>query len=323
MVQTTLADVAAAARVSRSTASRVLRESGYVSPDARRAVLDAVERLAYVPHPGARALASGRGERVVVAVGSPSSDLMADPYVARVVAAAGRAADAEGVGVALRWLGREPQRELERLARDPGVGGVLLVDYSADVLARVPRDLAARVAAIGPADGRVPSYDVDAAAGIGALVERVVARGRRGVVMLAGPPWLPGTGRAVDAYEAVIHDAGLPARVVVAGLTAADGAGAAREARLRWPDTDALVAMSDSSAIGALRALARDGVAVPDDVAVTGFDDLPLAGEVDPGLTTATHPVELITAAATADLLGQLRGQGRVFPSVVVSRSTA
>src|SRR5690606_2689426 len=84
MPTVTLADVAAAARVSRSTASRVVRGTGPVSAEARRAVLAAVEHLGYVPHPGARALASGHGERVVVAVGSPSADLLADPYVARV-----------------------------------------------------------------------------------------------------------------------------------------------------------------------------------------------------------------------------------------------
>ncbi|MFB8230335.1 LacI family DNA-binding transcriptional regulator [Cellulosimicrobium sp. NPDC055967] len=324
MPPTTLDDVAAAARVSRSTASRVVRGTGPVSDAARRAVLAAVEELGYVPHPGARSLASGRGERVVVAVGSPSADLLGDPYVARVVAAASRAADTQGVGVALRWLGRDPRDELARLARDPGVGGVLLVDYSAEVLASVPRALVDRVAAIGPADGRVPSYDVDASAGITALVEHVLADGRRDVVMLTGPGWLPGAQRAVEAYDAVVRAAGLPRRVVAADLTSLAGAEAARESRRRWPAVDALVAMSDTLAVGAMRALAEDGVRVPDDVAVTGFDDQPFAEQAGPGLTTATHPVERIAAAATAALLDRRRRDDeRTFPSVVVRRTSA
>jgi DNA-binding LacI/PurR family transcriptional regulator len=323
MPTTTLDDVAAAARVSRSTASRVVRGAGPVSETARLAVLEAVERLGYVPHPGARSLASGHGERVVVAVGSPSSALLADPYVARVVAAASRTADAEGVGVALRWLGDAPAAELDRLARDPGVGGVLLVDYAADVLALVPPGLTARVAAIGPSDGRVRSFDVDAAAGIAGLVRHVLARGRREVVMLAGPRWLPGTRRAVDAYAAVASAAGVPRRVVSADLTASAGADAVRDARRRWPGLDAVVAMSDTLALGALRALGEDGVSVPDDVAVTGFDDQPFVREVGPALTTATHPVEEIAAAATAELLGRRRAERRTFPSHVVARATA
>lgn len=323
MPTTTLDDVAAAARVSRSTASRVVRGTGPVSDQARCAVLAAVDELGYVPHPGARALASGRGERVVVAVGSPSADLLADPYVARVVAAASRTADTQGVGVALRWLGRDPGEELRRLARDPGVGGVLLVDYSADVLASVPRELVPRVAAIGPADGRVASYDVDAAGGIAALVEHVLAAGRHDVVMLTGPGWLPGSRRAVEAYEGVVREAGFPARVVAADLSWLAGAEAAREARRRWPGVDALVAMSDTLAVGAMRALEEDGVRVPDDVAVTGFDDQPFAEQAGPGLTTATHPVERIAAAATAALLGRRHDDERTFPSVVVRRTSA
>jgi DNA-binding LacI/PurR family transcriptional regulator len=322
-VPTTLDDVAATARVSRSTASRVLRGAGPVSESARRAVLDAAERLGYVPHPGARSLASGRGERVVVAVGSPSSELLADPYVARVVAAASRAADAEGVGVALRWLGEAPGAELARLARDPGVGGVLLVDYAAEVLPLVPPDLAPRVAAIGPADGRVRAFDVDAAAGIAGLVEHVLAHGRREVVMLAGPRWLPGTRRAVEAYSVVVAASGGPRRVVTTDLTAVAGAIAVRDARRRWPRVDAVAAMSDTLALGALRALAEDGVVVPDDVAVTGFDDQPLVRDVAPALTTATHPVEEIAVAATAELLGRRRAERRTFPSHVVARATA
>ncbi|MCB7135552.1 LacI family DNA-binding transcriptional regulator [Cellulosimicrobium marinum] len=324
MSQTTLEDVAAAARVSRSTASRVLTGTGPVSARARQAVLDAADRLGYVPHPGARALASGRGERVVVAVGSPSSELLADPYVARVVAAASRTADTAGVGVALRWLGRDPGDELGRLARDPGVGGVLLVDYSADVLAVVPDRLLPRVAAVGPADGRVPSYDVDAAAGITGLLAHVLGTGRRRVVLLAGPRWLPGSRRVVAAYTAAMDAAGLPRHVLAADLTASAGATAVREARRRWPETDAVVAMSDLLAVGAVRALTEDGVRVPDDVAVTGFDDHPVVRELGPALTTATHPVEQIAAAATADLLGRSRAGGRTtFGSSVVVRASA
>jgi len=82
--------------------------------------------------------------------------------------------------------------------------------------------------------------------------------------------------------------------------------------------------MSDTLAVGAMRALAEDGVRVPDDVAVTGFDDQPFAEHSGPGLTTATHPVERIAAAATAALLDRRRRDDqRTFPSVVVRRTSA
>ena len=141
--------------------------------------------------------------------------------------------------------------------------------------------------------------------------------------MLTGPGWLPGSRRAVEAYESVVRAAGRPTRVVAADLSWLAGAEAAREARRRWPGVDALVAMSDTLAVGAMRALAEDGVRVPDDVAVTGFDDQPFAEQAGPGLTTATHPVERIAAAATAALLGRRHDDERTFPSVVVRRTSA
>ncbi len=121
----------------------------------------------------------------------------------------------------------------------------------------------------------------------------------------------------------MVREAGVPARVVAADLSWLAGAEAAREARRRWPGVDALVAMSDTLAVGAMRALAEDGVRVPDDVAVTGFDDQPFAEQAGPGLTTATHPVERIAAAATTALLGRRHDDERTFPSVVVRRTSA
>ncbi|WP_158068916.1 substrate-binding domain-containing protein [Cellulosimicrobium sp. CUA-896] len=200
---------------------------------------------------------------------------------------------------------------------------MLLVDYAVDVLDQVPPALTPRLAAIGPAARGVRAFDVDAAAGIAGLMRHVLDGGRRDVVMLAGPWWLPGTRRAVDAYGAVVADAGAPRRVVSTDLTARAGADAVREVRRRWPRADAVVAMSDTLALGALRALAEDGVAVPDDVAITGFDDQPFVRDVAPTLTTATHPVEEIAAAATAELLGRRRAERRTFPSHVVARATA
>jgi DNA-binding LacI/PurR family transcriptional regulator len=90
----------------------------------------------------------------------------------------------------------------------------------------------------------------------------------------------------------------------------------------RWPDTDAIVSVSDATALGVLRALAATGVRVPDDVAVTGFDDTPMAAAAHPALSTATHPVEEIAAAAVRSALGE-PVPALLFPSSPVLRATA
>ena len=93
----------------------------------------------------------------------------------------------------------------------------------------------------------------------------------------------------------------------------------------RWPETDAVIALGDAAALGALAALAQSGRTVPDDVAVAGFDDVPMAALSHPALTTATHPVEAIAAAAAGcALAGTARVPGvRLLPSEAVLRHSA
>jgi DNA-binding LacI/PurR family transcriptional regulator len=105
-------------------------------------------------------------------------------------------------------------------------------------------------------------------------------------------------------------------------FTARRGRAAADRILRRWPDADAVVAVSDATALGVLQGLAVRGVRVPSDVALTGFDDIPLAGAVYPALSTATHPVERIAAAAARAALSG-RTDAEIFPSRMVLRSTA
>ena len=79
------------------------------------------------------------------------------------------------------------------------------------------------------------------------------------------------------------------------------------EALHRWPDTDAIYAICDTVAFGAIVALRGLGVDVPDDVAVAGFDDVPAAAWTGPALTTATHPVSRIAAGAATAVLNETR----------------
>jgi DNA-binding LacI/PurR family transcriptional regulator len=79
----------------------------------------------------------------------------------------------------------------------------------------------------------------------------------------------------------------------------------------RRPDVDAIFTASDLMAVGVLRALRRAGRRVPDDVAVIGFDDLPIGRHTDPPLTTVRQPIEEMGARMTRELLGQIvAGQG-------------
>ena len=320
----TLEDVARLAGVSRSTASRVVAGTGFASPAARDRVRAAVDHLGYVPNFAARALVRGAGVRLVVAVSGATAAVLDDPYVDRVVAAAARVCAGYPAGVALHWLPLGRPDELRRIADDRGVAGVVLVNTTEALLDAVPDTLRGRVASIGIGSRTVPSFDVDNAGGADQVVRHLYDTGRRRIAMVTGPGWLPCAGRSVAAYRRIMRDAGLPVRLVPGDFTAERGRVAAREALSRWPDTDAVFAVSDLTALGVIAGVRDTGARVPGDVAVAGFDDIPHAALSTPALTTASHPVgRIAAAAATAVLHGSPVPPVTDFPSTLVARASA
>lgn len=320
----TLEDVARVAGVSRSTASRVIAGTGFASPTARKQVTAAVDQLGYVPNPAARALVRGGGVRLVVAVLGSSAAVLDDPYVHQVVGSAARVCTPAGVGVALYWLPLHDPRRLDQLDGDRSVCGVILVNTTEDLLEEVPRSLRGRVVSIGVGSATVPSFDVDNAAGSEAVLRHLYATGRRRIAMVTGPWWLPCAQRPVQTYRRLMGESGLPERVLPGDFTPARGRAAAVEALRRWPDLDAIYAISDDTALGVIAGLRGTGAQVPGDVAVAGFDDIPLAGLTSPALTTASHPVgRIAVAAATALLDGRPSAPVTLFPSALVARASA
>jgi DNA-binding LacI/PurR family transcriptional regulator len=315
-----LDDVARRACVSRSTASRVLSGTGPTSASARERVLAAAADLGYAPHPVARMLASGSGTRIVLAIRDGRASARSDPFFARVTAVVAAEADTAGLGVALRWVPLDCAGTLAELAADRSVAALLLIGHSRRVLDSLPPALTGRTAVIGLGFDRVPSADVDSPAGFRALLNHLHRQGRRRVVLLGGPRWLAASQAPIEVYGQFARAANVPPRVISGNVTRSRGRAAARRILHDWPDTDAIVAITDALALGVLDELRSQGIRVPDDIAVTGFDDTPLAATAR--LTSATHPVEQIAAAATTAALTGSAG-AHIFPSRPVLRQTA
>ena len=319
----TLSDVARRAGVSVATASRALSVRGPASASARRRVAAAARELGYVPNPVARALATRSGTRIAVAVGGRTPHVLNDPYAARVTTTTATTAAARGVGVSLHWLPLGDPAELGRLVEDRDIGGIIVVNPTEPALATVPRSARGKVASIGIGTRDVPSFDVDNATGTTRVIEHLVTTGRRRIAMITGPPWLPCTQRALMAYRRAVAESGTPPRLAPGDFTAAHGESSANHIMTRWPDTDAIFALGDLAALGALAALRGSGVDVPGDVAVAGFDDIAFAALSHPGLTTTTNPVEAIAAAATTAVLDRQPSAPRTFyPSTLVLRAS-
>jgi DNA-binding LacI/PurR family transcriptional regulator len=321
----TIEDVARVAEVSRSTAARAVAGYGHVAPHTRERVLTAAQRLGYRIHPLAQALARGLGHRVVVAVIGPDVSVLDDPFIGRVTSSVARVCDPVGVGVALRWLPLRPPSALTALADDRSLRGLMLLNPTTGVLSALPDRLRSRTCSIGVGAPGVASFDVDNTAGVDTILRHLHCRGRRNVAMVAGPAWLPCTSGPVRAYRQRTEAAGLPERVIRGGFGVPDGCRAGDYLLRQWPDTDAVLACCDATALGVLARLREHGIAVPDDVAVTGFDDIPFAGLSTPALTTSTNPIhQIVEDAARALLYPSVQNPGpRMYPSRLVVRQTS
>lgn len=301
-------EVAAAAGVSAMTVSYVYSRPGRVSADTAARVRSAAERLGYPgPHPGARSLRLGRAGSLGVVLGERLGYAFEDPQAARFLAGVAQVCATEGVGLTLvptTGAGSDVERVSEAV-----VDGFVVWTTSDDdpVLdAVVARGLPAVVHA-GPHRPGLPLVGIDDRAAAAEIGGHAFAGARRPVVLsfplgrdrrrrlLAGPDLgevtFPVTRHRWQGFRDAWEGAGRPLsglRIAVCPANHAD-LGEAFAAALFGADDrpDAIAAMSDELALGALRAAERFGLDVPADVAVTGWDDSDAAEPA--GLTTVAQ----------------------------------
>ncbi|NKZ07433.1 LacI family transcriptional regulator [Actinomadura latina] len=318
----TLAQVARLAGVSPATASRVLTGSARVSRDARRQVETAVERLGYVRRRSRSPDARSSGA-VAVVVCDDGSRVFGDPFYARLLWGVRREL---GAGGPLVILTAGHPREWETTAdylRGGRIGGVLLVGAHRDrpvavmhAAAGVPMVLAGR-----PLDDVcLPYVDADNQGGALAAVRHLVTAGRSRIGTIAGPAGLAASADRLEGYRIGAQEAGMDVTGLIGYGDFGRVSGELATQRLldRRPDLDAVLAASDLMAAGALRALRRAGRRVPDDVAVVGFDDSPLARRVRPRLTTVRQPAEDLGARLARELRACMGGRPSAERGVVL-----
>jgi DNA-binding LacI/PurR family transcriptional regulator len=306
----TLDEVATLAGVSIATVSRVLNGTARVSPATRDAVEAAVARLAYVPNRAARSLVTRRTDTIALVLSEPETRVFSDPFFAAVVHGVLTAiADTELQLVLLIAQGEREHAKVERYVRQGHVDGVMLMSLHGDdplprrlVEAGVPTVLTGRPASAQ----RVPYVDADNRGGARAATEYLVSSDRRVVATITGPLDMT---VAIDRFAGYRDVVARPDEVVANGdFTVGGGERAMRDLLARRPDLDAVFVASDPMAAGALHALQAEGRRVPEEVAVVGFDDAPLALATRPPLTTVRQPLEEMTRALTDLLLRRIAG---------------
>lgn len=311
-----LADVAQQAGVSPATASRVLTGSARVRPETRHEVEEAIARLGYVRNRAARSSGSRRVGSIAFVVCEESSRVFSEPFFPLMLRSVSR--ELASCDIQLVLLTAHSPRDYQtasRYLRSGHVDGALFVSMHG----RRPLDLHSLgipvVLAGRPfGDSDEFSYvDADNVGGAELAVQYLLKSGHTSVATVAGPPDMaPGVDR-LRGYRTAMADAGLSdSGLIVFGdfgrVSAEHGLYRLLDRR---PNIDAVFVASDLMAAGALRALRRTGRRVPDDVAVIGFEDSPLAQHTDPKLTTVRQPVEAMGARLAKELLGLVARAGQ------------
>ena len=298
----TLHDVADAAGVSLATASRVLNGSARrVADTYRERVEAAAVRLGYFANLSAQATARGTAAVVALLVAD-----IADPYFGRIAAGVVRGADEAGLVVTVAMTDRDPGRELRLVRAMRGQRPralILAASRSAESSApELQRELDAisalggRVVALGAGATEVRSVLVDNRGGARALGTELARRGyRRAVVLAAAEGIRTSDDRVAGFREGFAGGGGSIQDVRRGAFTRESGIATMREVLAApVPPGTVVFGVSDVVAIGALLALREVGLTAGDDIAVAGFDDVPMAHDVTPTLTTVHLPLEEI-----------------------------
>ena len=308
MTDATIRDVARRAQVSVASVSRVLNGLDVVSEETRAKVADAVRDLGYVPHAGARSLSLSRSN----AIGVVLPDLHGE-FFSEIVRGMDRRASEHGYLLLLSNMhsGSEQAATAIRAMRGR-VDGLLVMAPHLDeesLEKALPTRLPAILINTRGHPGGQPAIHLDNAAGAAAVAEHLIAIGRKRIVHIAGPAGNIDAQERADAFRAAISKhAGVELEIAQGDFTEDSGEAAVRALLAGGRDFDAIFAANDNMAIGALQALRGAGKAVPDEIAVAGFDDIPLARHL--GLTTVRVRIDELGARAVDRLVATLKGAG-------------
>lgn len=300
----TIADVAAKAEVSLSTVSRVLNGNVTVDPAMAERVRAAAAELDYSASPLARSLVLGRTQTIAVVVPD-----LGNPTFQEILRGLSRAAGTAGYHVLVADSAEsvDEERVLALTTRRRTDGVVLCAPrMDDDALAASLRELSPVVVVNRDVDG-APVVGADYRSAFAEILTHLHGLGHRRYVFLSGNPRSASNAARVDAITA-FADAHAEVEItqLPCGVDVDSGARVAPE--VRASGATAVLAYNDLVAMGVMGVLRRDGVRVPEDLSVTGFDDIPFSRWTSPTLTTAAVPAEDLGARAWEAMQDLLAG---------------
>jgi DNA-binding LacI/PurR family transcriptional regulator len=296
---TTLREVAKRAGVSIATVSKVISNTPYVSDETKQRVSLAIEELGYVPNLAARALSKGRTHNICVVFPYIYDHLFSDPFVSSILEGIEAVATENGYNLILSTP-RIPVNESEHyqmLIRSGYFDGAVVFET-------VPNELTSAVLerfgypwiAIGYEStlGTLNTVCADDYTGAKALAAHMIALRHRHFGIISVEPTISTAGELrMNGYRAAFEEANLDfsqVPQVIGTFSIESGRLAAAKLLEQHPTPTALLCMNDRMALGAMEFARSKGLRIPDDLSVGGFDDIPMAQQSSPALTTVQQP---------------------------------
>ncbi|BCV22844.1 LacI family DNA-binding transcriptional regulator [Moorella sp. Hama-1] len=310
----TIKDVARHAGVSVTTVSRVLNNSQHpINPTTRERVLAAIEELGFCPNAAARSLQLNETRTIGLILPD-----IANPYYPGIVRGVEDVAHASGYTVILCNTDRSRERTQEylRVLREKRVDGIIFtgggaVEDASQSHFFEQENIATVV--IGRHRGDLPAVQVNNTQAAREAVAHLLSLGHRRIATITGPGTSTTARDRLEGYKQALQDRGIgiDARLIIEGNFEFDS-GYQAVARLPLRGADAITAIfahNDLMAIGAMKAFQEQGLQLPRDVAVMGFDNVPLASYITPQLSTVAVPVYDLGMTAMKVLAELLAGR--------------
>lgn len=324
-------DVAAMAGVSVGTVSHVLNHPEKVTPARQEKVRNAIRKLGYIPSEAGRQLRKGRSKFVGIVV----LDIF-NPFFVDAAKVIEKQLAKDGLYPLLFSDDGDPNKEAEilNLLMGQNVRG-LIITPSVSTLKNLELIKHAHIPAVlfdcPPQESEFPTVGTDDVAGSRLAMEHLAELGHCSVGFINGPKSLRQANDRERGVQAVAREKGLDLHTVEVGHFNADSGAEGMDRLLdSCPDLSAVTCANDQIAIGAMRAIRAQGLSIPHDISICGYDNIDIAKELITPLTTVSQPMEQMGKAAV-ELLRRIafdepmpsKDKAFVFtPSLVVRQST-
>jgi len=318
----TLEGIARLAGVSRSTVSRVVNDDPKVNAATRERVWQIIKEHDFHPNTAARALARRRNQIIGVVIPQTLTTVFSDPYFSILIQGIAAACEERDYYLMLSLIVRKADDTFRHLVRGGHVDGLIVASATTEDHF-VTRLLANHFpfVLIGRAPERtdIITIDADNVRGAGMAAQHLARMGYTRIATITGPLNMVAAIDRREGYLAGLRSVGLeapPYYIQEGDWSEWSGQRAMKALLEASPPPQAVFVASDSMAIGALKAIRAAGLRVPDDIALVGFDDIPLASAVEPPLTTVRQPIDRLGYLAASTLIDLLQANPATNESI-------